>query len=438
MSQATEQIALQYANGAANKKVWSDIIFNVKAYGAKGNGTSDDTAEIQKTIDAASVSGGIVYFPPGTYYVTNALTITKPGLVFKGSGSELTIINVTSSFNLSALGVIILASGEPGAQLEDFKISFEQPDTAVRSELISYPTAIYAQDQPRFKIERVKIVRCTVGVDMSGNSGGVVITDLQMSCFSTGIYLNGALDSVKLDKIHIWPFDLTSSQTNITYDPADTVGIIAGRVDDLHITNSLFFVGTGLKMGSGGGGGTFGEISNTDFDAHNGIVMEDGSMVVAGCTFTCSDAMYQAVKQTGGSLVMSGCSFVKGYNSILPLVQVIGTIGYLAGTITTIVGSIFNTLGGDVSSIDISTGGELSVTGCHFRRYPDISYTNPTMHVAASARATIIGNRTFDKGAGTGTFIKVDTDDWHRVAYNTPIGWTISTPAAVNGIYTPN
>ena len=44
-------------------------VFNVKAYGAKGDGTTDDSAAIQATINAAAVVHGITYFPPtGNYY----------------------------------------------------------------------------------------------------------------------------------------------------------------------------------------------------------------------------------------------------------------------------------------------------------------------------------------------------------------------------------
>ena len=71
--------------------------FNVKSYGAVGNGVTNDTTAIQAAITAAMVSGGIVYFPPGTY-IFSRLTITKPGVYLLGSGIQLTILqtNVTS------------------------------------------------------------------------------------------------------------------------------------------------------------------------------------------------------------------------------------------------------------------------------------------------------------------------------------------------------
>lgn len=66
--------------------------FNVTGFGALGDGVHDDTAAIQKTIDAARVAGGgTVAFPAGRYRITSTLRISSNGvgLVGVGGGSVL-------------------------------------------------------------------------------------------------------------------------------------------------------------------------------------------------------------------------------------------------------------------------------------------------------------------------------------------------------------
>src|SRR5271166_4178839 len=42
-------------------------VYNVRAYGAKGNGDDDDTAAIRVAVNRAAAARGVVFFPPGTY-----------------------------------------------------------------------------------------------------------------------------------------------------------------------------------------------------------------------------------------------------------------------------------------------------------------------------------------------------------------------------------
>lgn len=52
------------------KRIFESETYNVKWFGAKGNGTNDDTQSIRNAISAASAAGGgTVFFPQGTYIV---------------------------------------------------------------------------------------------------------------------------------------------------------------------------------------------------------------------------------------------------------------------------------------------------------------------------------------------------------------------------------
>lgn len=68
-------------------------IFNVRLYGATGNGTTDDTAAIQAATSAAdSSAGGIVYFPAGQYKISSSITSQSLYTGFLGDGKGASAI----------------------------------------------------------------------------------------------------------------------------------------------------------------------------------------------------------------------------------------------------------------------------------------------------------------------------------------------------------
>ncbi|MEO6536944.1 MAG: glycosyl hydrolase family 28-related protein [Candidatus Paceibacterota bacterium] len=73
-------------------------IYNVKAFGAVGDGVTDDTAAIQAAIEATRTAGfGTVYFPGGTYLSRTLTIYTKTNL--SGDSVESSIIKLKNSTN---------------------------------------------------------------------------------------------------------------------------------------------------------------------------------------------------------------------------------------------------------------------------------------------------------------------------------------------------
>lgn len=79
-------------------------IYNVKDYGAKGDGSTNDNTAIAAAIAAcvASTWGGVVYFPQGIYVVTQQFTATTTtgsprSVYFKGDGPNVSIIQWTTA-----------------------------------------------------------------------------------------------------------------------------------------------------------------------------------------------------------------------------------------------------------------------------------------------------------------------------------------------------
>ncbi|MEZ0072442.1 glycosyl hydrolase family 28 protein [Planotetraspora sp. GP83] len=79
---AAPAVAVNPASAAAT--------FNVRDYGAAGNGSTNDTAAINKAITAAnSAGGGIVQFPSGTYKSSNTIHLKSNVTIQLDSGSTI-------------------------------------------------------------------------------------------------------------------------------------------------------------------------------------------------------------------------------------------------------------------------------------------------------------------------------------------------------------
>lgn len=97
------------------------IYTNVRNYGAKGDGKTDDTRALQAAI-AAAPSGGTVWFPSGIYMVSKTLVL-RSGSSYRGSNPYSSIIRQKNHANLTA----IMAD-------ENFMSSLERTSTGIQIE----------------------------------------------------------------------------------------------------------------------------------------------------------------------------------------------------------------------------------------------------------------------------------------------------------------
>ncbi|MFK7692168.1 glycosyl hydrolase family 28-related protein [Paenibacillus sp. HJGM_3] len=122
------------ASGARFKRLLETPYLNVKWFGAKGDGVTDDMAAIQRTLDAASArGGGTAFLPNGTYIVSpsgSTRISLRNNVNILGEGTS-TVIKVKD--NAGDYGMVFGASS--ATPLRDVRISHLRVDQNPKNNL---------------------------------------------------------------------------------------------------------------------------------------------------------------------------------------------------------------------------------------------------------------------------------------------------------------
>jgi Pectate lyase superfamily protein len=93
-----------------NTPGFSPNLTNVKSFGAKGDGKTNDASALQAALSAMS-AGTTLYIPAGNYLTSSPLSVAKSQITIKGDGPYTSIITYTGSSTTTD----ILTIGQSGA-----------------------------------------------------------------------------------------------------------------------------------------------------------------------------------------------------------------------------------------------------------------------------------------------------------------------------------
>jgi parallel beta-helix repeat protein len=133
---------------------------NVRTYGATGDGTSNDTQAILDALADLPAAGGTIFFPRGTYVLTQSDTITER---FRIASSHVQLLGepgavIKGEDGADANAQLIRIYGEPGDPITDIEVAFLEFDGNAANADIDSGTQSHIIDIQH--AERVRIHDC--------------------------------------------------------------------------------------------------------------------------------------------------------------------------------------------------------------------------------------------------------------------------------------
>ena len=224
---------------------------SVNAFGAKGDGATDDTPAIQSAINAAAgAGGGSVVFNVARYYTTGSF-IVPAGVILcgsiegpfdDGSGVNPGVTTVAPTLLVTNTSAPFITLNGINAGVAD--LLFHYPNQAPSSALAPhvYPYTIVA-NSPGTKVVRSMATNAYNFLDIE--SGRVVAQDLFIGAYNIGINIDHAHDHVTVQSVIqtvFWDsWDNTYPTTIDTWVLNHGIGLVANRVDSLDVHNFVLF-----------------------------------------------------------------------------------------------------------------------------------------------------------------------------------------------------
>jgi len=275
--------------------------FPVEWFGAKGDGVTDDTAAIQRAIDATSAAGGgTVVFKVARYFTTGTF-IVPDGVVLSGtvegpfdvSGDPATTAIAPTILVTNTTGPFLTLQGNGSSGVTDLLFHYPNQVKTSASAPKVYPYTILLRSG--------NVARCTVTNAynfLDVNNGRDMVQDLYIGAFNIGVHIDHTFNGLTLHNVHNGVFwdDVEGASYPTSIDNwvlNNGTALVVQRIDGLLMHNFFVFSrfagilltdspDTTLDTRSGGG-----VASNIDLEkVQYGIIASASTVYRYGYEFT--------------------------------------------------------------------------------------------------------------------------------------------------------
>lgn len=316
----------------------------VEAYGALGDGVSDDTGAFQRALDQMGArGGGVVRVPAGNYLIKSHLSIPScvtlegvsvlPTVPVKGQGPGAdygglwlkgsVLLAVEGAGRSAGPGFITLASN---ATLKGMTVFY--PNQAFDGIPLPYPWTIRSAGGQNMGILDCLLVNPYQAVDFGSRAAHRhFIRNLYAEPIYKGIFIDNCGDVGRLENVHFWAFTelLSGTHNNVRakWRLDHGTALLLGRSDWEYISNCFvigFKIGFHFTKTSAGGPGNY-LITQSGADCGDIALQVDETQAHSGVSFVNAQLFGRILINEGnlGPVRFTGCGIFGSSSSYFGL-----------------------------------------------------------------------------------------------------------------------